>query len=54
MRLKNNVVKRNLRKHQPNNRTKVFAIYPVFTGKKDLWTYASQKKAVADSADPIL
>ena len=62
MRLKKNVVTRNLIKHQPKTGQKSL-LYTLFYGKKGYfagtshnilqqWTYASQKKAVADSADP--
>ena len=56
MRLKKNVVTRNLRKHQPKTGQKSF-LYTLFYGKKGYFAgtslNASQKKAVADSADPM-
>ena len=63
MRLKKNVVTRNLTKHQPKTGQKSL-LYTLFYGKKGYltgtshnilqqWTYASHKKTVADSADPV-
>ena len=63
MRLKKNVVTRNLIKHQPKTGQK-YLLYALFYGNKGYltgtshnilqqWTYASHKKAVVDSADPV-